>query len=700
MNTYPDALFTELEFDVIRQRLAAKAVTSKARERLQKLRPFGNAPQAQKALVEVNEVLALYQNQTPIPALAAAEVDALLLRLKVRNAQLEADDFLQVKELVESYNNLHRFFHNQKEIAPHVLRYFLDVLPNKDIPKEIDRVFDERGEVKTSASDELANIRHQLTKKRAAADRIFYKVVKKYEKAGFMGETSESVYEDRRVLAINASYKSRVGGIFHGRSAKHSLIFVEPQETIEVNNDITMLLDEEHREIIRILKELTRYLAEHRAELMDFARVMRTVDFIHAKARFAFDEKAVLPNLSDKPELDMIQGINPVLRFFNRQKRKPVIPLNIFLNQKQRILVISGPNAGGKSITLKTVGLLQLMIQSGLLVPVNPRSTFGWFNSLMVDIGDAQSIENELSTYSSKLTKMSTILRESLFDSLILIDEFGSGSDPELGAALAQVFLEEINKAKSLGVFTTHYNSIKSLADNLPGVINGSMAFNSKTFSPEYVLNIGTPGSSYTFEVAQRVGISGQLIKRARQKLDSKTVGIDKLLVALQKEKNALAKAREEMHDRLEELSALKDKHTGKIAELERKLERQKEVMESQVSKLKWGERLEKMAASYLKARSKKAKSEIVDRFIKFIGDTASDVKKEQKKEVRQENRKKAAKLKKQLAEPVAIGDKVRLLNTRQRGTVEEIKRGKYLIALGGNISTTVERGKFVKERG
>ncbi len=221
------------------------------------------------------------------------------------------------------------------------------------------------------------------------------------------------------------------------------------------------------------------------------------------------------------------------MKHFNGLKKKPVIPLDVKLNKEQRMLVISGPNAGGKSITLKTVGLLQCMIQSGLLIPVNPRSTFGWFGNLMGDIGDAQSIENELSTYSSKLTKMTVFLEKAMPDSLILIDEFGSGSDPELGSALAQVFLEQLNNAKAFGVLTTHYNSIKALAGSLPGVTNGSMEFNRETFSPEYNLDIGTPGSSYTFEVANRVGIRADLIERARQKLDERTVAIDKLLVAV-----------------------------------------------------------------------------------------------------------------------------------------------------------------------
>ncbi len=698
MKTFPQTVFTEVEFDVVRQRASEYAVTLSAKKKLGQLVPFATPEDAQEALHEVNEILGLYEADMAVPALAATEVDEIFLRLKVRNAILEPEEFLQIKDLVGSFNNLHRFIHAQKEVVPHVIQYFLYAQPNKEIPVEVDRVFDIRGEINSNASPELANIRHQLVRKRAAADRLFYKVLKRYQAAGYLGEISETVQQDRRVLAVNAAYKSKAKGIFHGRSAKQTLLFIEPQETIEINNEIAMLLDEEQHEIKSILKLLTAFIARFREELIAFTHVIRTIDFINAKARFAYREKSVLPKLSALPEVDIIDGINPVLRFFNQPKKKSVVPLHVKLNAEQRILVISGPNAGGKSITLKTVGLLQLMIQSGMLVTANPRSTFGWFNLLMVDIGDAQSIENELSTYSSKLSKMTSILQDAMPDSLVLIDEFGSGSDPELGGALAQVFLEELNKIKAVGVLTTHYNSIKALADKLPGVCNASMEFNSKTFSPEYILNTGTPGSSYTFEVAQRVGIHHTLINRARQKLDKRTVDIDKLLVAVQGEKNLLAAAREKMQTELAELNALKNKHTGRIKILETKLQKAQENQQKIQTTLQWGKRFESLVASYVKFKSAKKKKEITERFLKMLGEHAGDVEKEMKTAVKKEDRRKAAKLKKQLSEPIALGDKIRLLVTKQRGTVAEIKKDKYLIALGGNISTTVTRDKFVKD--
>lgn len=698
MHTYPDTLFKEIEFDLVREQVASYAATPWAQKKLLDLHPGYSFKQVQVALAEVNEILGLYQNGTSVPALSAATVDEILHRLRVKNNMLEAPEFLQIKDLVDSYNHVHLFFGKQKDFAPTVQLHFADCPQNPEIPKEIDRVLDRKGEVKSDASKELWEIRHSLQKKRAAADRIFYKVAKRYDEAGLLGQFAESVHEDRRVLAVNASFKAQAKGIFHGSSSKSSLIFIEPLETIEINNEITLLLDDERREIMRILRNLTAFMAGHRGHLQDMAIVLRKIDFIHAKARYAYRENACLPHLSKKPELHLVQAINPILRHFNKIRQKSVVPLDVALHEEQRILVISGPNAGGKSLTLKTVGLLQTMLQSGLLVPVHPRSTFGWFGSMMADIGDAQSIENELSTYSSKLAKTKIILEEAQHDSLVLIDEFGSGSDPDLGSALAQVFLEELNNAKAFGVLTTHYNAIKALAGNLPGVANASMQFDSQNFNPEYVLNVGTPGSSYTFEVAQRVGISARLIKQSRQKLDQKTVAIDQLLVAVQTEKNALTEARETMQTRLRELSALKDKQTGKIAQLEEKLEKQRAASISQADTLTWGKKLESLAQSYLKENSAKKKKEIIGRFIMLTGEKAGIVDAQNQKEATKESKRKEAKLQKLLAHPIVVGDKVKLIATNQRGVVLEIRKEKYLISLGMNMSTWAERSKFVPD--
>ena len=357
--------------------------------------------------------------------------------------------------------------------------------------------------------------------------------------------------------------------------------------------------------------------------------------------------------------------------------------------------MISGPNAGGKSITLKTVGLIQLMLQSGLLVTVHPDSTLGWFNGLMADIGDSQSIENELSTYSSKLTKMNYFLNAAYDKTLVLIDEFGSGSDPDLGSSMAQVFLMELNKSKTYGVMTTHYNSIKALASELPRVDNGSMQFNSSDLTPEYVLNQGVPGSSYTYEVAQKVGVPQNIIDQARGVLDESTVAIDRLLVGIQKEKNELSKQREKLSERLDELESLKEKQGRKIALLEDKVRRQSAMNEQQNAMITWGKKFQILVNEYSEQQSKKGKEQVVGRFKVYAGERASQNQEEKNQKKSKYQKQKERKIKKLISTPAQVGDRVKLIGSRQPGEIVEIKKNQYLLSIGA-LSTWVTRDKFI----
>ena len=491
MNTYPEDLFESIEFDLVKNTVSKRAVTERARARISELKPSSDYAVATRDLQEVHEVLGLYLSDLGVPALASDDIKPFLLRLKIQGASLEGEDFLIIKNLIESFNRVYAFFKQHATRTPSMQDKLAHLQKNKSVPDEIDRVLDRRGVVKTSASSDLGKIRGALVKKRTAADRIFYRAVKKYQASGMLADIQETVHDNKRVLAIEGAYKGQVNGVFHGSSAKSSIFFVEPSETQEINNEISVLEEEEKREVTRILRLLTTFVAAYRDDLRDYSTALYQIDFVNAKALYALDEEACLPQLVDKPSIHLIKAINPVLRSFNGPKGKPVVPLDLLLDSERRILVISGPNAGGKSITLKTVGLLQLMLQSGMLVTVHPDSTMGWFNGLMADIGDSQSIENELSTYSSKLAKMNHFLNAAYGKTLVLIDEFGSGSDPDLGSSMAQVFLKELNNSKTFGVMTTHYNSIKALASELPRVENGSMQFNSTDLSPEYVLNQG-----------------------------------------------------------------------------------------------------------------------------------------------------------------------------------------------------------------
>jgi len=695
LNTYPEDLFESIEFDLVKQAIIKRAVTERARERIAGLKPSSDYAVVMRDLQEVHEVLGLYLSDFAVPALASDDIKPFLLRLKIQGATLEGEDFLIIKNMIESFNRVYSFFKQHVDRTPSMQSKLAHLSKNKTVPDEIDRVLDRRGVVKTSASPALGKIRGALAKKRAAADRIFYRAVKKYSGSGMLADIQESVHDNKRVLAIEGAFKGQVNGVFHGSSSKATIFYVEPVETLEVNNEIAVLEDEEKREVTRILRLLTAFVAGYRDELRDYSTALYQIDFVNAKALYALDEEACLPQLTDKPHVHLIKAINPVLRSFNAPKGKSVVPLNIRLDTHTRILVISGPNAGGKSITLKTVGLLQLMLQSGMLVTVHPDSTMGWFNGLMADIGDSQSIENELSTYSSKLAKMNHFLHAAYGKTLVLIDEFGSGSDPDLGSSMAQVFLKELNNSTTFGVMTTHYNSIKALAGELPRVENGSMQFNSTDLTPEYVLNQGVPGSSYTYEVAQKVGVSRALIDQAREVLDESTVAVDRLLVGIQKEKNELSRQREKLAQRLEELEQLKEKQDRKINQLEDKVRRQSALNEQQNAMITWGKKFQNLVNEYAEQRSKKGKDEVVGRFKVYAGERASQTVQERDVKKSKYQKQKERKIQKLITTPAKVGDRVKLIGSRQPGEIIEVKKDQYLLSIGA-LSTWVTRDKFI----
>ncbi|HCY25797.1 MAG TPA: hypothetical protein DHU80_06145, partial [Cryomorphaceae bacterium] len=695
MNTYPEDLFESIEFDLVKKAVSKRAVTERARARISELKPSSDYAVATRDLQEVHELLGLYLSDLGVPALASDDIKPFLLRLKIQGASLEGEDFLIIKNLIESFNRVYTFFKQHATRTPSMQDKLAHLQKNKSVPDEIDRVLDRRGVVKTSASSDLGKIRGALVKKRTAADRIFYRAVKKYQASGMLADIQETVHDNKRVLAIEGAYKGQVNGVFHGSSAKSSIFFVEPSETQEINNEISVLEEEEKREVTRVLRLLTTFVAAYRDDLRDYSTALYQIDFVNAKALYALDEEACLPRLVDKPSIHLIKAINPVLRSFNGPKGKPVVPLDLLLDSESRILVISGPNAGGKSITLKTVGLLQLMLQSGMLVTVHPDSTMGWFNGLMADIGDSQSIENELSTYSSKLTKMNHFLNAAYGKTLVLIDEFGSGSDPDLGSSMAQVFLKELNNSKTFGVMTTHYNSIKALASELPRVENGSMQFNSTDLSPEYILNQGVPGSSYTYEVAQKVGVSTELISQARSLLNESTVAVDRLLVGIQKEKNDLSKKRELLSARLEELEQMKAKQDHKIQLLEDKVRRQSAMNEQQNAMITWGKKFQNLVTEYGAQGSKKGKEEVVGRFKVYAGERASQTAEDSQKKKSKYQKQKEKAIKKLTSTPAKVGDRVKLIGSRQPGLLVEIKKDQYLLSIGA-LSTWVTRDKFI----
>ena len=696
MELYPLDIVDSLDFQFVRKSISKLSTSPQAQERLMSILPISDRDLLMEELKATDEIVSYLLSDENFPSTQFTEITVTANRLKIKGNVPETKAFAELRSTLLVYQSLYTFIQRKADRFTTLFAKLINTPPNPILPKMIDQVIDERGEVRSNASKELAGIRDRLIKSRAAADRIFARAVKKYRDRGVLAEFDETISENRRVLAIQAAYKGQVNGIFHRSSSKSSIVYIEPAETVEINNELAKLADDELQEIRRILRELSEKLRPYAAEILVVEQKLVYLDFTRAKALFAHREECCLPAISEGKSIDLIEAYNPVLRILNKDKKKDTTPLHLKLNDNLRILVISGPNAGGKSIALKTLGLLNMMLQSGFLVPVHPDSKMSLFSKIYADIGDSQSIENELSTYSSKLQKMKHFLDSSDEDTLLLIDEFGSGSDPELGSSLAQVFLEKLNAFKCYGIFTTHYNDIKALAAKLPGVQNGAMLFDKKNLIPQYVLEVGNPGSSYTFEVAGKSGIPPHIINEAKAKTSKETLEVDKLLVKLQDDKLHLEKKKNQLNSELGKLRKLEGERKSTISKLEEKLEKQSRVNEENDRLLYWGQRFQKLVESWMDQEGKKDKKEVVARFIGILNQRSGETEKEEKKTVSKAQSRRDKQLNQLKEAPVKVGDSVKVIQSGMKGTITEIKRDKYIVTVGANITATLSREQFI----
>ncbi|MBN8789098.1 MAG: DNA mismatch repair protein MutS, partial [Terrimonas sp.] len=512
MKLFPESALVQLEFDKVKHLLVEHCQTAYAKNKAEHLRIHTRLEFIEPELRQTNEYKLLLQNGLYFPNDVVLNLSAELRLLGIDGAVLNEEQLTAIRKLAENMKQLFHWFDNERKVVhPALFKVIAGSYYEKAIAEMINDVLDEYGNVKDNASKELAQIRISLARKRAELRRVFDRVISKWNKSGYVSDIEEAFLNGRRVVAVHAEYKRQVKGILLGESDTRKTSFIEPEETIELNNDVFGLENEESREVYRILRELTSQLSVYAALLKAYHTIMGEYDFICAKAKLAADVQGNYPVVEDKAQVNLVQAYHPLLYLYNQRSGKPTIPVSVSLNDKNRILVISGPNAGGKTVTLKTVGLLQMMIQSGLLVPVHPTSQMGIFKQLMIHIGDTQSLEFELSTYSSHLKNMKYLIETANGRTLFFIDELGSGSDPHLGGAFAEVILEELAKKHAYGIVTTHYLNLKVMANKTPGIINGAMAFDEKNLLPLYKLVIGKPGSSYTFSIAERIGMDARL---------------------------------------------------------------------------------------------------------------------------------------------------------------------------------------------
>ena len=539
---FDEQVASDLEFDRIRSMLAAKALQPTAESRALALAPIKNSRSIRKTLSETEELRRIKVEGEPFPALEFEEMQNEIRLIEIRDSVLDEGSFTKISRASHTVNQIVKFLQNKSAQYPRLNDIQKDLVYTKDLIDPIAKVFDAKGQISDNASPTLSTIREKMTGLRRKISRNFNSVMKDLQGKDMLADIREGFVNNRRALAVESTYKRRVNGNVLGSSTAGTITFIEPGAIIPLNHELEILRDDERKEKRRILKELTRIARRHLPLIRNYQAALIELDWIQARTRLSIDFKACMPRISKHPGMHLIDSYHPLLVQTNLAMGIETHPQTIQLSKHGRIVVISGPNAGGKSITLKTVGLLQVMLQSGLLIPVDPKSEVGFFDSILTDIGDNQSIENQLSTYSYRLGRMRHFLKVSDAKSLLLLDEFGTGSDPELGGALAEVFFEELYERGVFGVITTHYANIKSRAAELKHAINASMLFNRETLAPLFKLEIGNPGSSFTFEVAETNGISPALISRAKSKLDIRKVELDALIGDLQKGKANLAK--------------------------------------------------------------------------------------------------------------------------------------------------------------
>ncbi len=692
----------ELEFPELLSEIAPFAFSAKTAEKISVLHPM---PQhlAEIALKKTAEYLSSFESENAIPFNEFEAIEAELKLMIIENFRLENAAFVKIKNITEQIGRLQKFYPQFEGIFDYLNIDVQQLSFRKEIIDKIDRVLNRFGEVKNDASSELKILRTEISHARKAIQENFNRALTSLSTTDFLDDIRESSLEDQRVLAVKSAYKKRVPGRVLGVSKTGSITYIQPESVVKHQFKLRENLEEEKKEVDKIMRQLTTEVAEFQPELSAYQDYIFDLDLTRAKAKFAQSINGVLPKINPHKTMRLVQAYHPLLWLRNRAENKKIFPQTLTFTEHNRIICISGPNAGGKSITLKTVGLLQLMLQSGILVPVHPKSEMFFFGKIMTDIGDNQSIENQLSTYSSRLKKMSKIIREADAETLLLIDEFGTGSDPELGGALAEAFLEFFYDKKSFAIITTHYTNIKLVIEQMPNAQNAAMLFDENTLEPLYKLEVGQAGSSFTFEVAEKNKIPRFIIQSAKKKVEHDIVNLDKTIVKLQQEKFEVEKLKTNLSEQKESTQNKKENLEKLNDQLQQKLFNFQKLYEEEHRKLQFGNKIEGFIDSYIKGKPRKT---VVADFVKILeqekfrklGSDKDETKKLQvvKRKIAQElkkenvrekisetNERLEEKRKNERAVWLKIGQRVRITGSTSVGTIEKIAKEKVTVNYG-----------------
>lgn len=722
----------DLEFTTVIQQVAAFSISELGKKQVLETLPFSNKKKLLRELEFTNEYLSSFESDNRIPNHGFDNIYEELKRLTIEDSYIETESFLKIASTSETVKELKKYFKKFNTYFPQ-----LSILADKvdfvqEIIDDIKKVITPYGEIVDNASPELRKIRRSISGLNGKIGQSFSSALGKAKASGYLDDIKESVIDNHRVLAVLAMYRKKVSGSMIGSSKSGNIVYIAPQATLTYQRELQNLEYEEKQEVIRILKSLSYKIRPFSTLLELQLKYLTHLDVISSKTKYAYSINGILPKIGKNKRVYFKDAYHPILLVNNKEEKIQVVPQTIELNEKQQIIVISGPNAGGKSITLKTVGLLQIMLQSGILIPVNELSETTIFDTILTDIGDNQSIENQLSTYSYRLKNMRYFLRKCNANTLFLIDEFGTGSDPELGGALAEIFLEEFYHKKAFGIITTHYSNLKVLANELDYVTNANMQFNEQTLEPLYKLYIGQAGSSFTFEVAQKNGIQFHLINKAKKRVETEKIRLDKTISKLQKERNRLHKNSEN----LEKQKSKGQKHIESLQDKEDKIQAKlagfQELYDKNQKMLSLGRKTNELFNKYFQTNNKK---ELTINFNKWVADEkvkyakknplkpTTKSQKKQAKRVEKELQEVIKKVEKEVMEKVVeirkvkkneakklakikaayvfkINDNVRLIDGNSVGTIEKIEKKKAFINYGNfTTETSLDKLELVETR-
>ena len=710
---YPSNFEQKTGFDKVRLLVSDKCLSPLGKERVAAMSFSTDYAFISNELDLVDEFVKIQQGETDFPANYFFDVRYSLKRIRPEGTWMDEKELFDLKRSLQTIHDIIRFFQpgEDEEIKyPALTALAGDILVFPQLVSRIDTILDKFGKVKDSASPELQAIRREMTITMSNISRNLQSILRAAQSEGVVEkDVTPTMRDGRLMIPVAPAFKRKIKGIVHDESASGKTVFIEPESVVEANNRIRELEGEEKREIIRILTDFTNFVRPLVPDILQSYEFLADIDFIRAKALFAIEIQGIRPVVEDKQQLDWARAIHPLLYLSLKKQHKEVVPLDIELTTEKRLLIISGPNAGGKSVCLKTVGLLQYMLQCGLLVPMHESSRTGLFEHLFIDIGDEQSIENDLSTYSSHLTHMKYFVRNCNERAILLIDEFGSGTEPQIGGAIAEALLNRFNQHKSFGVITTHYQNLKHFAEDTPGIVNGAMLYDRHLMQPLFKLAIGNPGSSFAIEIARKIGLPEDVIAEASEKVGMDYINMDKYLQDIVRDKRYWESKRQNIRQRekkLEDIIARYEKDLSEVNSQRKEIVREAKAEASRILS-DANARIENTIREIKEAQAEKERTKQARQELQSFKDSVSDAQEEDDKLARKMAKlKERAERKKQKqkvsAQPVfnrdviEVGDAVRLKGQTSVGTVMELQEKQATVAFG-MIKSTVKLDRLEK---